>query len=104
MKRRSFFKSAVIGGGAMALVPLSSCTQSTKPSATAVNYADFDLNEVTISRLQEMMKSGEITSEELTRKYHTRIEQIDGQGPELRSVIEVNPDALDIARQMDQER
>ncbi|HET6559923.1 MAG TPA: amidase [Prolixibacteraceae bacterium] len=104
MKRRSFFKSAALGGGAMALAPLGSCTPSSQSTDPEVNYVDFELNEATIASLQEKMKSGAITSEKITRKYLDRIEQIDGKGPELRSVIEINPDALDMARQMDKER
>lgn len=104
MKRRSFFKSVALGGGTMALAPFGACTPIPQSTDTIVNYVDFELNEATIDSLQEKMKSGAITSEEITRKYLDRIEQVDTKGPELRSVIEINPDALDIARQMDKER
>ncbi|MFA5327778.1 MAG: amidase [Prolixibacteraceae bacterium] len=104
MKRRNFFKTAALGGGTLAISPLTSCIQSSNSKVGPENYADFDLNEMTISQLQEKMTSGEMTSEEITQKYLKRIEQLDQQGPELRSVIEVNPDALDIARKLDGER
>jgi amidase len=103
MKRRSFFKTAVVGGGALAVMPLSSCGPSSHPSINN-DFTEFDLNEATIDQLQEKMKSGLMSSELLTRKYLRRIEQIDNNGPELHAVIEVNPDALTIARQMDEER
>ncbi len=64
----------------------------------------LDLNEATISDLQDMMQRGELTAEELTAWYLARIESIDHGGPELNSVIEINPDALAIARNLDQER
>lgn len=106
MKRRNFFKTAALGGGTLAISPLSSCVQPAghKQEVSEPNYADFDLNEVTIASLQDKMKSGELTSEAITKKYLDRIDQIDQHGLELRSVIEVNPDALDIARQLDAER
>ncbi len=104
MKRRNFFKTAALGGGTLALAPLSSCVQSTPTETTQPNYIDFELNEVTIAELQEKMSSGKLSSEEITQKYLDRMELINTKGPELRAVIEVNPDALKIAREMDAER
>ncbi|MGE5449234.1 MAG: amidase [Bacteroidales bacterium] len=104
MKRRSFFKTAIIGGSSLALVPLSACRPSSNPSSVNAKYTDFELNEATIQQLQQKMKSGELSSEIITRMYLERIEQIDNKGPELHAVIEINPDALTIARQMDEER
>ena len=104
MKRRNFFKTAAIGGGSLALAPLSSCVQSTAPVTVIEDYSAFDLNEVTIAQLQEKMSSGALSSIEITQKYLNRIEQIDKKGPELRAVIEINPEALDIARLLDEER
>ncbi len=50
------------------------------------------------------MKSGGQTARSITRLYLDRIAAIDQQGPTLKSVIEVNPDALAIADAMDRER
>src|SRR5262245_12597458 len=47
------------------------------------------------------MVSGDLTSRALTESYLARIEAID---PELRSVLQINPDAVDIAERMDEER
>ncbi|MGE5394255.1 MAG: amidase [Candidatus Saccharibacteria bacterium] len=104
MKRRSFFKTAVIGGSSLALTPMSACSRSSNSAEINTDYSDFELNEATIGQLQQKMKSGTLTSEKITRKYLKRIEQIDNKGPELHAVIEINPDALTIARQMDEER
>jgi amidase len=104
MKRRNFFKIAALGGGTLAFAPLNSCVQSTPTDKTEPNYFDFELNEVSIAELQEKMKSGKVSSAEITQKYLDRIEQLNTKGPELRAVIEVNPDALKIAKQMDDER
>jgi len=104
MQRRNFFKTAAIGSGSLAFAPLSSCVHSTISTSTPPDYSDFDLNELTIADLQQKMSSGVLTSEEITRKYLSRIEGLDKKGPKLCAVIEVNPDALAIARQMDVER
>ena len=57
--------------------------------------------EATVSELNAAMESGQLSSETLTNWYLNRIRSID---PKLRSVIEVNPDAVTIARQRDRER
>lgn len=62
------------------------------------------IEEFSISQLADLMHSGEITSRELVSTYLDRIESIDRSGPALNSVIEINPDALDIAEMLDQER
>src|SRR5262245_30760320 len=50
------------------------------------------------------MSSGKETARSLVEKYRARIEAIDRSGPTLKSVIELNPDALSIADSLDQER
>lgn len=64
----------------------------------------FELEEATIPQLQAAMHSGRETAESLARKYLQRIESLDRHGPKLNSVIELNPDALAIARELDAER
>jgi amidase len=63
-----------------------------------------DLEEITIAELQEAMEDGELTARRLVRMYLRRIDAIDFHGPKLNSVIELNPDALEIARELDRER
>jgi amidase len=63
-----------------------------------------DLNEATIADLQQRMQSGRETARSLVEKYLARIEAIDRSGPSLHSVIETNPDALEIADRLDAER
>jgi amidase len=62
------------------------------------------MNEYGIVELQEFMESGQLTSEQLVKQYLDRINQIDKNGPKLNSIIEINPDALEIAKNLDQER
>ena len=70
----------------------------------AAPAAAFELDEVTIAQLQEAMTSGRYTARRLVELYTARIEAIDRGGPTLRSVIELNPDALSIADALDAER
>ena len=63
-----------------------------------------NLTEATIADLQDMMQRGELSAEELAGWYIDRIESIDRDGPALNSIIEINPDALSIARELDAER
>lgn len=60
--------------------------------------------EKTVTQLSRAMEMGEISSLGLTMQYLERIAEIDKSGPCLNSVIEINPDALDIAAAMDRER
>jgi amidase len=64
----------------------------------------MQLEEVTISELQTEMSQGNLTAYQLTERYIERIQALDQKGPVLRSVIEINPDALEIAQALDQER
>jgi amidase len=57
-----------------------------------------------IDTLQRQMQSGQLTSHTLTAAYLQRIAEIDRAGPKLNSIIELNPDALAIADQLDAER
>ncbi len=62
-----------------------------------------DFSEISIAELHDQMQRGETRSEELVSWYLERIDAIDANGPELRSIIELNPDALTIARALDEE-
>ncbi len=67
-------------------------------------HETFPLEEATVADLRARMGSGELTARAITEAYLERIEALDRSGPEVRSVIEVNPDALDIAAALDAER
>ena len=61
-------------------------------------------NEATVMQLQIEMASGRLTSVQLTREYIQRIIGLDQKGPGVNSVIELNPDALHMAREADEMR
>ena len=65
--------------------------------------APENFEEATIADLHDRMHRGELRSEQLVNWYLDRIESIDSDGPELNSIIEVNPDALMTARALDEE-
>ena len=76
-------------------------------SASARAESDSDhrnLNEATVAQLQAMMASGQLTSVELTNYYTKRILALDQNGPGVNAVIELNPDALAMARKADKLR
>jgi amidase len=64
----------------------------------------FELDEITVADLQAGMASGKFSARSLTEKYLARIHEVDKQGVELNSVLEVNPDVLAIAEGLDKER
>jgi amidase len=70
----------------------------------AVAAAPSELNEATIAQLQSMMSKGHLSSTELVEYYLTRIHALDKRGPKVNSILEINPDAIDIALALDKER
>ena len=66
--------------------------------------APMHVEEATIADLQAAMEAGRVTAQRLVKLYLARIEALDGQGPALHSILEINPDALAIARSLDEER
>ena len=101
MKRRTFFKTTALGGSVVALTGVAACTPKQPVEPAKPDFTNFDFNETTIDNLQQKMASGNLTSVEICQKYLDRIKLVD---PVLKSVIELNPDALEIARQLDDER
>ncbi len=106
MNRRNFIKKTATAGvittfsaAAAATLPVTS-----KPTGETISAPDFDWNEVTILELQTQMQNGKISAQELTKMYLKRIARLDKDGPRLSAVIEVNPDALAIAANLDSER
>ncbi|HLX67177.1 MAG TPA: amidase, partial [Puia sp.] len=118
MNRRNFLKNSSLTGISLATLAAAGCSspggsKGTDTAAAGGGVAaggapaaptEFALNEATIDALQQKMQQGVYTSRSITEQYLKRIEQIDKVGPGLHAVIEVNPDALAIADQLDKER
>jgi len=75
-----------------------------KTSSSAVPVKAFEFEETTIAELQEAMRSGRHTARSITEAYLERIQDVDKQGASLNSIIELNPDALAMADNLDSER
>ena len=73
-------------------------------TTSRANTATFAYSEAEIAQLQARFASGRLTSRTLTAAYLARIDAIDRRGPKLNSIIELNPDALAIAAELDRER
>ncbi|QBZ98640.1 amidase [Flavobacterium sangjuense] len=108
MKRRNFITNTALAAIGITATIATSCNTKSDTEKSDSNDTstedDFELNEITISELQEKMKSGKYSSEHITKLYLDRIEAIDKNGPKLNAIIELNPEALEIAKAMDKER
>ena len=105
--RRTFLKVTAVGGAAATLTPLYPALGAARQSASDLRSSDikpFELDEITITDLQDGMRSGRFTARSLVERYSARIEEIDKHGPAINSVLELNPDAFSTADQLDQER
>jgi len=96
--RRKFLKASVAAATATVLSPWLPA------QATAAPPTSFELDEVTLEALRRGLDSGTFTARRLAELYLSRIETIDKAGPRVNSVIEINPDALTIADELDRER
>src|ERR1700737_1002098 len=99
LSRRDLLKIGALAGAGATVAALG-----TFETAAAAAPAPSELNEKTIVELQGMMHSGELTAAGLLQYYLRRIRALDQSGPRVNSVIELNPEALDIARALDRER
>lgn len=77
--------------------------QAGKEKAPA-SYAATGLVAMTLPELAAAIKAGDVTSEDAVKAYIARIEAVDWAGPELQSVLALNPDALEDARAADAKR
>ncbi len=64
----------------------------------------IDLEEITVEDIGKGFQSGRFSAKTLAEACLARIEAIDRQGPAINAVIEINPDALRIAAELDRER
>lgn len=81
-------------------VPVALFVLSAKPAQSAT----FNLQEASVSSINQAFDAGALTSEELVQLYLNRIEAYDDAGPTLNSLITVNPNALQTAAALDLER
>jgi amidase len=109
MKRRKFLQTAALGCALTITKPASVLSAEAHSAGHPSEHPswspkEFELDELTISDLQEGLKSGKFTARSLVKKYLERIDDIDKKGPAINAVIEINPDALAVAELLDRER
>jgi len=110
MDRKKFLRTGSLAGFAITSLATASCNNAEKKetplpiTAAGAAETDFELNEITIDALQQKMQSGASTSQSITELYLKRIDAVDKNGPAINAVIEINPDAIAIAQEMDKER
>jgi amidase len=90
MDRRDFLLATAVAAAAPEIA------RSAKASATAL--------ELTLPDIAAAYADGRLTSRQLTQMYLDRISALDRRGPELGAVLETNPQALDLAAELDRER
>ena len=112
LSRRDILRYGAVGGALAVTSPVAcgpavsddDATDTSTAVAPASAVAPFELDELSIAELGEAMAAGRMTARDVTEAYLARIEALDRRGPTLRSVIEVNPEALDVAQALDRER
>lgn len=88
--------------GLSAFVCLITCkSPANKPTEKKADTSWIE--ELTISQLQKGYKDKKYTIAEVVKVYLDRINDLDRDGPKLNSVIRINPDAIQIANELDEE-
>src|SRR5260370_39086447 len=100
LTRRDVLKLGALAGAGASLAPL--VTSPVAAAATATAPSDF--SEMTITQLQGLLASGQVTSVSLVNFFLARIQTLDQNGPTVNSIIEVNPDAKRLAVALDAAR
>lgn len=95
LDRRKFLGATALGSAALIM-------KNTKISSAQTVSDSFELDEITISELQNAVQTGKMSAKEITQKYLDRIAAVDKKT--INSIIEINPDALKIAEDLDKER
>jgi len=85
------------------VLAFSLATAGGKTRAKDQGFSD-QFNEATVAQLEAAMAAGSLTSEQLTKYYISRILALDQGGPGVNAVIELNPDALNMAKMADKLR
>lgn len=99
VSRRDFLRLGALAGAGTLFKKSGSAL-----AGSAAVASPSRIEEMTIAEMQAALAAGHLTALALVNQYLERIEAIDRHGPKLNAVIEVNPDARQIARELDAER
>jgi amidase len=97
--RRQLMTWGAVGAAGVLLIPRIGAGANANP-----RVARFTIIEATLADIAAAFASGALTSTQLSQMYLTRMAAFDRRGPKINSVIELNPDALAMARQCDVDR
>jgi len=101
VSRRVFLGTGVAGGAAMLAGGWASLVDAASVRRLRFGGEGASWFEATIPHLQHLMRTGRLTSRELTLEYLRRIRSLN---PILGAVIETNPNAVALAVHLDNER
>ena len=105
MDRRGFVRMGAAAGAAGTVInPLAVRAADAASNRASMRLGASSLLDGGVRQQQQLMAANKLTSHALTSQYLARIRSIDKSGPRLNAIIEVNPEALKIAREMDRER
>jgi len=102
--RRDFLRVSALTVGATACGSVDEERPGETTALVRETLSNFQLEEIAIADLTASMRSGDRTTRSIVSQYLSRIQELDRQGPMLQSVIETNPDALNISEELDRER
>ena len=102
--RRDFLRVSALTVGATACGSVDEERPGETTALVRETLSNFQLEEIAIADLTALMRSGDRTTRSIVSHYLSRIQELDRQGPMLQSVIETNPDALNISEELDRER
>ncbi|MDX5421598.1 MAG: amidase, partial [Hymenobacteraceae bacterium] len=94
-----FHKLTYVSGLLLCLLLLTRCSPETTTSSTS---STFELEEATIADIHQAFREGSCTCQQLVAAYLKRIEQYD-QPTKLNAIVVTNPEAMERARQLDEE-
>ncbi len=87
----------------LSLPALLLAAASFAPAMPAHAARPFVLEEATVDSIHAAYRSGSLTAVDLVKAYLARIEAYDQQGPALRAMLTLNPEALQLAARLDAE-
>jgi amidase len=96
MDRRDFVRLGVAAGAASGVVQLANAADGRGAGSSILDAG--------VHEQQAQMQAGKLSSKALVQQYLARIAAVDKAGPRINAVIELNPEALAIAEQLDRER
>jgi amidase len=101
--RRTVLQLGLFGGSTALAAPSGTGEAHGRSRDLTSKVKPFELDEITIADLQRGLKVGKYSAHSIAQKYLDRIHKIDQQGPSINAVLEINPNALAIAKALDRE-